>query len=78
VLEAWYAAFVPPGTPPALVARLNAELAKALADPTLRENFTKGAVEPMGGSAEELGKLARADSEKYAKLVKELNIKTTN
>jgi tripartite-type tricarboxylate transporter receptor subunit TctC len=78
VLEAWYAAFVPPGTPPALVARLNAEMAKALADPTLRENFTKGAVEPMGGSAEELGKLARADSEKYARLVKELNIKTTN
>jgi tripartite-type tricarboxylate transporter receptor subunit TctC len=78
VLEAWYAAFVPPGTPPALVARLNTEMAKALADPTLRENFTKGAVEPMGGSAEELSKLARADSEKYARLVKELNIKTTN
>jgi tripartite-type tricarboxylate transporter receptor subunit TctC len=78
VLEAWYAAFVPPGTPPALVARLNAEMTKALADPTLRENFAKGAVEPMGGSAEELGKLARADSEKYARLVKELNIKTTN
>jgi hypothetical protein len=32
----------------------------------------------MGGSAEELGRLARADSEKYARLVKELNIKTTN
>jgi hypothetical protein len=25
-----------------------------------------------------MGKLARADSEKYAKLVKELNIKSTN
>jgi len=78
VLEAWYAAFVPPGTPAALVARLNAEMAKAIADPGLRENFTKGAVEPMGGTAEELGKLARADSEKYAKLVKELNVRTTN
>src|SRR5262245_46511961 len=75
VLEAWYAAFVPPGTPAALVARLNAEMAKAIADPGLRENFTKGAVEPMGGTAEELGKLARADSEKYAKLVKELNVR---
>jgi tripartite-type tricarboxylate transporter receptor subunit TctC len=78
VLEAWYAAFVPPGTPPALIARLNAEMAKALADPALRETFTKGAVEPMGGSSEEMGKLARADSEKYAKLVKELSIKSTN
>jgi tripartite-type tricarboxylate transporter receptor subunit TctC len=53
-------------------------MAKALADPALRETFTKGAVEPMGGSAEEMGKLARTDSEKYAKLVKELSIKSTN
>jgi tripartite-type tricarboxylate transporter receptor subunit TctC len=76
VLEAWYGAFVPKGTPPAIVARLNAEMNKALADPKLLENFTKGAVEPIGGTAEELGKVARADSEKYAKLVKELNIKS--
>jgi hypothetical protein len=33
-------------------------------------------VEPIGGNADELGKLARMDSEKYAKLVKELLIKT--
>ena len=76
VLEAWYAAFVPPGTPPALVARLNAEMGKAVADPAVREALAKGAVEPVGGSAEELGTLARADSEKYARLVKELNIGT--
>ncbi len=76
VLEAWYAAFVPPGTPPALVTRINAELAKALGDANLRETFTKGAVEPVGGSAAELAKLAQADSAKYARLVKELGIKT--
>jgi tripartite-type tricarboxylate transporter receptor subunit TctC len=76
VLEAWYAAFVPPGTPRAIIARLNAEIEKALADQTLREAFAKGAVEPVGGSAEELGTLARADSEKYARLVRELNIRT--
>ena len=76
MLEAWYAAFVPKGTPPAIVARLNAEMAKALKDPKLIETFTKGAVEPVGGSAEEIGKLARADSAKYARLVKELSIRT--
>jgi tripartite-type tricarboxylate transporter receptor subunit TctC len=75
VLEAWYAAFVPPGTPPQIITRLNAEMNKALKDPKLIDTFTKGAIEPVGGTPEEIGKLARADSEKYARLVKELNIK---
>jgi tripartite-type tricarboxylate transporter receptor subunit TctC len=75
VLDAWYGAFVPKGTPAAIVTRLNAEMNKALKDPKLLENFNKGVVEPIGGTAEELGKVAAADSEKYAKLVKELGIK---
>ena len=51
MLEAWYAAFVPPGTPPAIVAQLNAEMNKALKDPKLIDTFTKGAIEPVGGGA---------------------------
>jgi tripartite-type tricarboxylate transporter receptor subunit TctC len=76
VLEAWYAAFVPKGTPPAILAKLNEEMNKALKDPKLIETFTKGAIEPVGGGTEEIGKLSQADSDKYARLVKELNIKT--
>jgi tripartite-type tricarboxylate transporter receptor subunit TctC len=76
VLDAWYAAFVPKGTPQAIVTRLNSEMNKALKDPKLLENFVKGVVEPVGGTPEDLAKVARADSEKYAKLVKELNIKS--
>ena len=77
ILEAWYAAFVPAGTPAPIVAKLNEEMNKALKDPKLIETFTKGAIEPVGGGTEEIGKLAQADSVKYAKLVKELNIKTS-
>jgi tripartite-type tricarboxylate transporter receptor subunit TctC len=76
VLDAWYGAFVPKGTPPEIVARLNKEMNEALKDQKLLTNFTTGAVEPVGGSPEEIGKLAQADSLKYARLVKELNIKT--
>ena len=76
MLEAWYAAFVPPGTPAEIVTRLNAEMAKALAEANLRETLAKGAVEPVGGSVDEIAKLAQADSAKYARLVKELGIKT--
>ncbi len=76
VLEAWYGAFVPKGTPAAIVATLNAEMNKALKDPKLVDILTKGAIEGVGGAPDEIGKLAQADSEKYARLVKELNIRT--
>ena len=76
VLEAWYGAFVPAGTPAPIVARLNEEMNKALKDPKLIDTFNKGAIEPVGGASDELGKLAKSDSEKYARLVKELNLVT--
>jgi tripartite-type tricarboxylate transporter receptor subunit TctC len=75
VLEAWYAAFVPKGTPPAITARLNAEMQKALSDATMKERFDKGSMEPVGGTPDELGTLAREDSVKYERLVRELNIR---
>jgi tripartite-type tricarboxylate transporter receptor subunit TctC len=74
VLDAWYAAFAPPGMPPALVKQINAVIKTALADKTLIDNFTKGSLEIVGGTPEELGKLAQSDSVKYERLVRELNI----
>ena len=76
VLEAWYAALAPPGTPAPVVEKLNAEMNSALKDAKLLDNFAKGAIEPVGGAPDVIGKLARADSDKYAKLVKELSIRT--
>ncbi len=77
VLEAWYAAFAPKGTPSEIVATLNDAIGKTLSDKTLQENFVKGSLESVGGSPEKLDKLAKADSVKYEKLVKELNISIT-
>ena len=76
VLEMWFGAFVPKGTPAAIVARLNAEMAKALADPAMKESFNRGSMETAGGAPEVLGLLAREDSVKYERLVQELNIRT--
>jgi tripartite-type tricarboxylate transporter receptor subunit TctC len=74
-LESWYAAFAPLGTPDAIVRHLNAEMNKALADAGTREALAKTATEPVGGSPEALARSARADSDKYARLIRELNIK---
>lgn len=73
--DQWLGVFVPAGTPGAIVARLNAEITKALADAALRDNLEKSAQEPVGGSPESFAKLVREDFAKFEKLVKDLNIK---
>jgi tripartite-type tricarboxylate transporter receptor subunit TctC len=73
-LESWYAAFAPLGTPAEIIAKMNAEMDKAVADKGTREAFLKSATDPSGGTPEKLAAAARADSDKYARLVKELNI----
>jgi len=75
-LESWFAVFAPLGTPGAVIARLNGECDKALADQSIRDALFKAATEPVGGDTARLAKLAREDSEKYARIVREVNIKT--
>jgi tripartite-type tricarboxylate transporter receptor subunit TctC len=75
VLDQWLGVLVPVGTPPAITARLNAEINKALTDVAVRESFLKQAQEPVGGTAEQFLHLFRDDYSKYERLMKELNIK---
>jgi tripartite-type tricarboxylate transporter receptor subunit TctC len=74
-LDQWLGAFVPAGTPPAIVARLNSEMNKALAEAAIRESFMQSAQEPVGGSAEQFLRLVREDFAKYERLARDLNIK---
>jgi tripartite-type tricarboxylate transporter receptor subunit TctC len=74
VLVSWFGLFAPAGTPAEVIKALNAATAQALNDPVLRDNFDKASMETIGGPPEQLGSLARSDSDKYARLVKELNI----
>jgi tripartite-type tricarboxylate transporter receptor subunit TctC len=74
-LDQWLGALVPAGTPPAIVARLNAEMNKALEVPAIRAVFVNSAQDPIGGSAEQFAKLVRDDFARYERLTKELNIK---
>jgi tripartite-type tricarboxylate transporter receptor subunit TctC len=75
VLDQWLGAFVSAGTAPAIVARLNTEMNKALAEPSVRDTFLQSAQDPVGGTAEQFSRLVREDYAKYQRLVKELNIK---
>ena len=75
VLETWYGAFVPSGTPAPIIARLNAEMNRAVGDPATRDSLLQTATEPVGGTAEQFARVVQEDSAKYGRLAKELNIK---
>jgi tripartite-type tricarboxylate transporter receptor subunit TctC len=74
VLDIWIGAFAPPGTLAELITTINAAFAKALDDNALRDGLIKGSMEPKGGAPEVLDQLARADSAKYERLIRELGI----
>jgi tripartite-type tricarboxylate transporter receptor subunit TctC len=75
VLDQWIGVFARAGTPRSITEGLNAEINKVLADPTVRANLTVQALDPVGGTPEEAGRLLKGDVEKYGRLIKELNIK---
>jgi tripartite-type tricarboxylate transporter receptor subunit TctC len=78
VLDQWLGVFVPAGTPPAVVARLNTEINRALSQQAIRDGFLQSAQEPIGGSSDAFARLVRDDFAKYERLAKELNIKAIN
>ena len=67
--------FRPAKTPPAIVARLQKEVARAVQTPEVRERFAQMALEPVGGSSEDLGKRVARDIEKWTAVAKAANIK---
>lgn len=71
----WYAMFLPAGTPREIVARLNAEILKALKAPDVQEFMAKEGGEPVGSTPEELAAYFKREVEKYARVIKAGNIK---
>lgn len=60
-LVSWQGLLAPAGTDPAAIARLNAEVNRALADPALSARLLAQGLEPAGGPPEALAALLRAD-----------------
>ena len=71
----WFAVVAPAGTPKDIIVRLNAEIARALAAPDVREKLTTQGFTVRGTSQDELGSITRAQLARYAKVMKEAGIK---
>ena len=73
--QSWFTVVAPAGTPKEIVARLNSEIRKALADPGVQAQLKDQGLTPRGSSPEELGQATREQLARYARLFKEANIK---
>ena len=71
----WTAIFVPAGTPKAIIDRLNKELDAILKSEETKKFFADQGAEAGGGTPEELNAFVRAETAKWAKVVKESGAK---
>src|SRR5713226_2536932 len=71
----WWGVLMPAGTPRSIVAKLNGDTVKALADPDVKKKFADLGVEAVSSTPEQFAAFIRAEMDKYGKLIKEANIK---
>jgi len=74
-MNAWIGYLAPAGTPPEIVNRLSGEVQKALASPDVRERYATLGLNPTSTTPDDLAKLMRDESVRYADIIKRANIK---
>jgi len=71
----WQGLLAPAGTPPELVARLHAEVARILHSPDMKERLQAQGADPMGPPPAEAAKFLRDERDRFTKLVRETGYK---
>jgi tripartite-type tricarboxylate transporter receptor subunit TctC len=76
VITTWYGVFAPAGTPKAIVNRLHADIVKAMQSPEVKAKLDGiGADGSVSRSPEEYAALVKSDTERYAKVIKDIGLK---
>lgn len=71
----WFGLMAPSKVSKDIVNKVNADVNKALAMKDVRERFDRDGLITKGGTAEDFGKFIRAETEKYANVIKKAGIK---
>ena len=74
-VNAWFGLMAPAGTPRETVARLNADAARALNQPVIRERLQGVGLNPAPGSPEQFSQFIHAELERWAKVARAVNIR---
>jgi tripartite-type tricarboxylate transporter receptor subunit TctC len=74
--ENWYGMVAPAGTPPAIVAALNAIATAAMADPAVREKLASQGATLIGDSPEHFHDFLATEIDKWAKVIKDAGVAT--
>jgi tripartite-type tricarboxylate transporter receptor subunit TctC len=75
IADQWFGFVTPAGTPKEVIRRLNAEVGKALKSPEVIDRLEKLGVAITGGSPEEYDALIRSETERWARVIRERNVK---
>lgn len=71
----WDGLVAPAGTPQAIIERLGAETVKVLRMPDIRERIVRMGYEPTGTTPEDFGRFLRDETDLWAKVIREGNIR---
>jgi len=71
----WFGLVAPAGTPQSIVQRLNAEFTAALNDEGIKNQMRQSGMEPTPSSIENFEVYIRSESQKWAKVIRQANIK---
>jgi tripartite-type tricarboxylate transporter receptor subunit TctC len=74
-VESWYGIYVPAGTPPDIVAKLNAAIAKVARTDEFRKRVEPEGIAITAGAPGELDQFVRAEEARWRRIVKENHIK---
>ena len=77
-VKVWYGLLAPAGTPNAIVDKLSSEIVKIAAMPDVADKLRSQGLEPFYTTPAQLAALIKADTAKYAKIIKTANIKLEN
>lgn len=73
-ISLWFGVWAPAGTPPAIVQKLNAQIATILQGPEVREQFAKLGITPAPMKPDEFARFVREQIDTYRQIVKQGNI----
>jgi tripartite-type tricarboxylate transporter receptor subunit TctC len=73
--SAWFGLLAPAAVPPAVVAKVNADVTGALGSAEVRERFAAAGAETVGGTPDSFARRIRAERDKWARVVQAANLR---